>query len=142
MDYSIKQNDSFFAIRKSLETTSFEVQKSLIKAIDYFEIEIESEYLGSALSEILENNEIEIIDFVNKNFPSLSNNNEFLQIIPSLIIWGDGSENPCDNCGSELDIEPQQSGKYKWNDYECPICHERTSNEPDWDSLPGGHDYY
>lgn len=28
-----------------------------------------------------------------------------------------------------------------WTEYICPVCGETFSNEPDWDSLPGGKNY-
>lgn len=50
----------------------------------------------------------------------------------------------CPLCGS--DVEVIDSGSYKgkvWYHYECtnPECQHEESEEPDWDSMPGGHDY-
>ena len=48
----------------------------------------------------------------------------------------------CTECGSE-NIEFICTVTYKRNDYstyKCKDCGNVMSNEPDWDSLPGGHD--
>lgn len=30
---------------------------------------------------------------------------------------------------------------YDWTSYECTECGHIESDEPDWDSMKGGHDY-
>lgn len=49
----------------------------------------------------------------------------------------------CPQCNIELEVV--DCGVYKgklWNEYECPECDYCFSEEPDWDSMPGGHDDY
>jgi len=142
MDFQIKQNDSFFAVRSIITATNSELQKTIFESFKDAEIEIEGDDLGLTISEILENHDIEIKDFIEYTFPKFQNNDEFYQIVPSLIIWGEGSECPCENCGSEMDVEVEGWGKHKWNVYSCTVCGENSSEEPDWDSKPGGHDFY
>lgn len=51
-------------------------------------------------------------------------------------------EGTCQECGSDMEIH--DSGMYKkfrWYAYRCPVCGYETSDEPDWDSMKGGHDY-
>ena len=53
------------------------------------------------------------------------------------------TERECPICGG--DMEEKDSGGYKgyiWNTVECIECGHIESDEPDWDSMPGGHDYY
>ena len=48
----------------------------------------------------------------------------------------------CDSCGSS-NIEHVTTVTYKridFNTYKCNDCGYVMSDEPDWDSLPGGHD--
>lgn len=49
----------------------------------------------------------------------------------------------CPECGSEMEIT--DSGEYRnhdWENWKCFECGETIINEPDWDSMPGGHDDY
>jgi len=50
----------------------------------------------------------------------------------------------CPECGYETEALDQENGKYKWEDTKClnSDCDYAISNEPDWDIMPGGHDYY
>jgi DNA-directed RNA polymerase subunit M/transcription elongation factor TFIIS len=50
----------------------------------------------------------------------------------------------CPECGSS-DIDIWEQGSYKgkeWTNYKCNDCDHRWGNEPDWDSMKGGHDNY
>ena len=47
----------------------------------------------------------------------------------------------CPECGKELYAEQEGDGKHTWNEYYCPDCGLQSSDEPDWDSLKGGHDH-
>ena len=52
-------------------------------------------------------------------------------------------EDECTMCGGETEII--DSGSYNgsvWNHYRCTECGYEESEEPDWDSMPGGHDDY
>jgi hypothetical protein len=49
----------------------------------------------------------------------------------------------CPQC--DIEMEVVDSGSYKghtWYDYQCPFCDYCYSEEPDWDSMSGGHDDY
>ena len=45
----------------------------------------------------------------------------------------------CKYCGGEM--EPFEVGS-NWESYRCVKCGHIESNEPDWDSMKGGHDDY
>ena len=47
----------------------------------------------------------------------------------------------CPECGKELYAEEEGDGVYVWNEYYCPDHGLISSDEPDWDSMKGGHDY-
>lgn len=141
MSYQIKENDSFFAIISILKMAKTDFQKKISESFKQNKIEIENEDLTLSIWEVLSLAEIELQDFVSKTFPSQKNNSEFLQIFPHLIIWGEGSEFPCENCGSEMDIEEDGWGNTTWNEYKCSVCGCESSGEPDWDTMPGGKDF-
>ena len=49
----------------------------------------------------------------------------------------------CTECGELLELS--NSGRYRgvrWVEMKCPECGEVQSDEPDWDNLKGGVDYY
>lgn len=51
----------------------------------------------------------------------------------------------CPKCGSPLElIEEGRYKKFVWERWKCtdPYCDYETCDEPDYDSEPGGHDYY
>ena len=50
----------------------------------------------------------------------------------------------CYYCSSK-NLEHIESGYYKriiWDGYKCLDCEREISDEPDWDSEPGGYDDY
>ena len=49
----------------------------------------------------------------------------------------------CPKCGEEMEIT--DSGTYRhidWDNAKCTSCGYEDINEPDWDSMAGGHDDY
>lgn len=49
----------------------------------------------------------------------------------------------CTDCGCEMIVT--DSGRYKrftWTEWTCTSCGNVTTDEPDYDSEPGGHDDY
>lgn len=49
----------------------------------------------------------------------------------------------CPQC--DVEMEMVDFGSYngkEWYQYECPFCDYCCSDEPDWDSMSGGHDDY
>ena len=47
----------------------------------------------------------------------------------------------CPQCGCELEQEEQGQGRFVWMDTECSNCDYASSDEPDWDTMPGGYAY-
>ena len=49
----------------------------------------------------------------------------------------------CPLCGGNITIIDFGSYKGKiWYHYQCEECYYQESEEPDWDSMSGGHDDY
>ena len=92
---------------------------------------------------IIEFDEYSIEDVVEILFPDETENDQLKEVLKSILFLGDGSTNPCDQCGCEMEVQDESQGKYSWQNHNCenPYCDNGSTNEPDWDSMPGGHDY-
>lgn len=52
-------------------------------------------------------------------------------------------EDGCTMCGSETEVVDFGTFKgFKWHHWKCTDCGHEESNEPDYDSMYGGHDDY
>ena len=49
--------------------------------------------------------------------------------------WNEPEGRECPECGGEMEAVDYYL-------YVCPHCGEEIDDEPEWDSLPGGHDDY
>lgn len=102
----------------------------------------EIEDCGLTIKEIYERNNDELTHSEIQNMLGSFSSDTILEIIGGLLIWNQLGE--CPECGCEIEIEEDSHGKHQWENKKCinKECGYSEINEPDWDSLPGGHDYY
>jgi hypothetical protein len=144
MDLSIKRNDAFRVLSDATKISISDLEKIIIQGlIDEELIGGELEDCGRSIAEVCNEQGFSVPQIVELLFPGQINQ-EIPELLDSIFIWGDAVDHPCDQCGCEMEGEEDGHGKHTWTDWECsnPNCDNKISNEPDWDSMPGGHDYY
>ena len=105
-----------------------------------FELELigdDNDDCGLTIKEILERSEYDSWEFINSLYKSNQQSHDAMLTL--LVI---NQLNDCQECGCEVEIESDSHGKYDWENKKCTHCDYADSNEPDWDTMPGGHDYY
>ncbi len=138
-NFSFKDNDAFDLFKKLTQRKDIE-QHIMEQLFERFEIPFD-DCFGHSIQTILDDEKIDPLEFVQQAFPTLKDHSELVQILPSVIFFGTG-ENPCPECGCELDVEHDGSGSHSWTNINCTFCDYGDTDEPNWDSMPGGHDDY
>jgi len=144
MEYTIKKNDAFLVLQKVVSKDSEQLEEIIIDGMieEQLIFTCDFEVYGKSIHSICNDNGIEVPTIIQILFPG-ELNNEVPELLKSIFIWGDSCENECDECGCEMESEEDSHGKHSWTNFNCsnPNCSNGWSNEPDWDSMPGGHDY-
>ena len=146
MEITILKNDAFRVLMESTGMTSMELEKRIIDAMVNHDLIDDSnlfETYGLSVWEILDESLCDT-DWVKEViFNDIETNDEIFELLKSIIFWGMGTEHPCGECGSEMTSERDGcDGKY-WNEWTCenPCCDNTESDEPDHDTMQGGHDW-
>lgn len=143
METNIKQNDSFRVLSTATGINGHDLEEMIVNKLIKEQL-IEQHYFdyGKTIQEILDLNGWEMNTFIETLFPG-NTNKEIPELLKSIYIWGEGSEHPCPECGCEMDPIEDGSGACTWTDWKCenPNCDHQETNEPDWDTMPGGIDH-
>jgi hypothetical protein len=138
MKITVRNDNHLKDIAAMLRVEPKELAKVIIKiAIDIKVIEDDKEFCGSLLFKEFKNYNFNLIQAttvcLNKHDPFL------LADFRELTIWG--IHDDCPNCGFEMDFTDEgKVGRFIWHERTCLNCGKVVSNEPDWDTVPGGHD--
>lgn len=94
-----------------------------------------------ALAIIEEAGEISKEGFINLCFPDIKGKAYALinRSFDGVMLWG--LDDDCPRCGNEMKGEITGADGIEWEDSECTVCGFETTQETDWDSMPGGKDY-
>jgi hypothetical protein len=139
MRITIKRDEALKELASLAHKNHIELAKHIIdKAIEARVISDNKEFCGENLFEIFFDNGYNLIA---TTLFCLGKCDPFLmQNFRNLTVWG--MHDDCPECGFDMEfIDGEDHGKYKWHERECLNCGKRVSNEPNWDSVPGGHDY-
>lgn len=144
MDITIKNNDAYRELCKILSVSQKDLKDQIISKLIKIEFLSEHEQeVGKTIQEIIdEYGEFYLIKIVTELFPLPSDygNIEVQQFTSSLVIWGCAYDNPCSECGCEMEVESESLFGKTWKNYSCTNseCDGGHSNEPDWETIPGG----
>jgi hypothetical protein len=144
METTIRKNESFSVLATATGKNHQELENAIVETLVENQLILESyEDYGKTIQEIMDENQEEIDDFIKFAFPEKEVNSEIAELLKGIYIWGNGSENPCPECGCEMEVENDGIGTVQWVDFKCenPNCNYAESGEPDWDTMPGGIDY-
>lgn len=146
MEITIKYNDAFRAVSRITGISENDLSKRIIVRLEKEGIIGDwTQEVGKSIQEVIEQyEEHSILDVIECVFPLQINSVELPEFLKSIIFWGDSMTNPCDLCGCEMEGEEESQDGHTWTNYKCenPECENEHINEPDWDCLPGGYDYY
>lgn len=144
MEISLKRNEALSVLATSTGIQIDELEEAIILRLrDSFWIIGGYEDCGLSLQEVANNNGQDVSGLIALILPTQRKNTEIPELMHSIFIWGESSENECENCGCEVEEDIQRDGKHTWSAFECsnPNCNNQWSNEPDWDTMKGGKDY-
>lgn len=139
---TILKNDAFALMTTATGYSENTLEEIIIKRmVDEGLMAGGIEDCGFSVQHIGFENKYDIFDLMNVLFPEGVKNTEIMELLDSIIFWGDGSEHPCPQCGCECDGEEDGADGHVWTDWKCTNgeCDFADSGEPDWDVLPGGH---
>jgi hypothetical protein len=155
MKITIKNDEHLKGLACSLGVKSSDLAKLIIKrAIKIGVIHDEKEYCGSKLVSEFKNFDLNLVQMAKRCIVDLAfdisllngenvvlNKRDpyLLADLRELTIWG--IHNDCPECGYEMDFTDEgKVGRYIWHERTCLNCGKVISNEPDWDTVSGGHD--
>lgn len=139
MDIQIKKNDALTVIASSVKLSIKETEQRILSFLKNHNEYISTEACGYSITDLSETEEFELKDMMNTCFIVLPENTEVEELLEGVFVWGLGS---CPECGCGIHSELQEGDGFKWYDKSCLNCDYATSDEPDWDSMPGGYDDY
>ena len=144
MEITIKTNDAFRVLSDASKLSQHELEERILESLNEEGLFIEGfEMCGKSVAKFMEELGYTIDETVDVIFPNQENTIEFSELLKSIYFWGDAIEVECEECGSEMEPEEESHGNKTWTNYKCenPFCDNAISNEPDWDTMKGGHDY-
>lgn len=146
MEVTIKKNDSFSELMKIVAMNPTDLQEKIIKGLESIGfLQDYTQEVGKTIQEIIEEyNDDTFEEVLTSVFPNAVHiqNDELNAFFGGLVIWGDGSEMICEECGCEMEGETEGCWGQEWTNWDCsnPECENGITNEPDWDTMPGGYD--
>jgi len=142
MNTTLKENDALRMLASSAKLSISNLEKRILEKMESEKLLTGNvEDIGLSVLEIMKLNGYDAQDAINILFPEDFKNQEIIQLLDAILIWGDAKNNPCPKCGCEVLHEPHSHGKHFWETWECDNCDFSTSKEPDWDTMKGGKDY-
>lgn len=145
METTIKHNDAFIFLAKAMNLPETKLVKVIYKnMLEEGVMYNDNTIAGFSIKSIFEENAYSEEQMFNVLFPESKPNQEALQVLSDIIFWGSGCEHPCPECGCECDVEVDGVGSEIWNEYDCQNseCDYKSSDEPDWEILPGGRKHF
>lgn len=140
MHITLKRNDAFYVLGTILQMSEGLLERTILnKLIQERVIYGDKMEAGLSVEEILIQARIEPREGVSLLFPNQKEIEELCPLLEKIILWGKGEENPCPDCGCDLEFEyDAEITKYNCSNDDCTYS---DHNDPDVDILPGGHDY-
>jgi hypothetical protein len=145
MEIQIKHTDAFRELCKITMSNDKFFEQKILNGLDSINFLMDwSQEAGKTIGDLIdEHSDHTIEEVVQAIFPSgmFNGSEEVKEFTRSVLLWGNGSQNPCSQCGCEMEGEEDGMGKTTWIDWKCsnPNCDNADSGEPDWDGLPGGY---
>jgi len=140
MKATIKQNDGLRMLSSITKITTSDLEHRIISKMEEEQLlSGNMEDCGHSVLEVIAQSGYDAQDAINILFPEFYKNEEIIQILDSIIVWGNGGDIECPECGCEMIVENESS----WINCKCENsdCGHATTNEPDWDTMKGGKDY-
>jgi hypothetical protein len=142
MKTTLKENDALRMLASSSKLSITELEKRILDKMESEKLLTGNvEDIGLSILKIMNLNGYDAKDAINILFPEQRRNEEIIQLLDSVLIWGDAKNNPCPKCGCQVEHEPHVYESHIWEVWHCTNCNFSTSNEPDWDGMKGGKDY-
>lgn len=138
MEITIKYNDSYRELCKIVSINEKRLHLQIIENLQEIgflsEPELEAgKTIENIINEYQEYTLDQVVVAIFKSKKQLFNP-EVKEFVSSLTVWGDSYDNPCVECGFEMESEEEGIGKKTWINYSCTNsqCENTNSNEPDW----------
>ncbi len=145
MEITLLKNDAFRVLLEVTGMTTMELEKRIFDTMVKEElIELDDfDLVNKSVWEIFNEIDCNTIWVKGLLFNDIETNENIFELLKSIYFFGDGTNHPCEECGCEM-IEERDgcNGKY-WSEWECenPYCDNKETDEPDWDTMKGGHDW-
>lgn len=142
----LQENDSLIELSKASGLTTADITERVIYAMDevFGLIGNQKEDCGKSVKQAADYHGVSVRDIAPEVFrrTNVFITDEIISFIEGLVFWGN-AEKPCPECGCELNYEGDSADGYSWVNIDCSnsACDYATSDEPDWDTMPGGHNY-
>jgi hypothetical protein len=144
METRIKRNEPFQVLSIATGIPVQDLENLIVDQLIEQQL-IEQHYsdFGMTIQQIMDLNDWQMNDFVKIIFPGKETNDEILQLIKAVKVWGNASGESCPECGCGLKSKLDSFDGEKWTEKKCenPNCDHATTGEPDWDSMSGGIDF-
>ena len=150
MELTIKYNEALVVLATTTGMTIKDLESHILKTF------IDNEWIingvddcGWSIQYVIGVNELDTNKVIKALFPEepfhpedseMIMNTEIPELLKSIFFWGDETVDPCPDCGCEVERESDSTDGISWENVECSNCDYSTSDEPDWDSMPGGRD--
>lgn len=139
----VNEDDAFREVAKILKKNEEELNTNIISILVKLGIlDDDTTDAGQTLNQLREAANYKPVEFYKIIFKQ-ELTEEVLNYLGQLKVMAFGADDPCPECGCELDREDDFGDGHEWQDIKCTngYCTYEWSTEPDWDSLPGGADY-
>lgn len=136
------KNDDVFHVLSIATGKTYQVLENLIftSLMNEGVMDGDVQDAGLNLMFVAEQSGYSIEDIMEIVFPDLLGNTEVSEMLMAVTFWG-LEENGCPDCGCEVETTEDGSDGVTWLEFECTNCEYKSTDEPDWDCLPGGKDY-
>lgn len=139
----IKKNDAFRVLQAITRGFITDVESHIINTLKSERMMSgDPEDCGQTIDDIRQANGTPMDYFLNVFFGRVPMKNEIPELIKHIEFVMDGSDNPCPECGCELNQETDAEFGVEYIDTDCsnPGCDYTNTTAPDWDMMPSGHD--
>lgn len=143
MKTTLKENDALRMLASSSKLSITELEKRILDKMESEKLLTGNvEDIGLSVLAVMKLNGYHAQDAINILFPEQRKNEEIIQLLDSIIIWGHAVRNPCPECGCDINEDTHGFEEHVWQTWECDNfnCNFSTNTEPDWDTLKGGKD--
>jgi len=145
VEITLLKNDAFRVLLEATGMTTMELEKRIIDTmlenglIESDNMELFTKSVWDVFDEINQTT-IEMLSFL---FSDIQTSEELSELLKSIYFFGDATNHPCEECGCEMIESRDGYDRIYWSEWDCenPYCENRETDEPDHDTMKGGHDY-